>query len=138
MRSRVLLLPVAVLFSAVLGGLVLAHTASNDVATSYAGRTVVSVNISTPETIVQRHPFGDTVTIARSGAEFKDRLKVVGSQATVQFVVTSANASLNVAADGTVTTVGGPLGVGTYTVSGTDSDAAGDTGTWSYTLTVTN
>ena len=28
------------------------------------------------------------------------------------------------------------LAAGTYTVSGTDSDAAGDTGTWNFTLTV--
>lgn len=137
MRTRYVLLPVAVVFAAIFGGVLYARTAGNVVATSYAGETRVAVDLPAPTDIVQRHPFSDTVTTARSGDQFKDRLKVVGSQATVQFTVTSPNPSLNVSGDGTVTTVGGPLGVGSYTVSGTDQNADNETGTWSFTLNVT-
>lgn len=89
-----------------------------------------------PATIIQRHPFGQTITAARSGDQFSDRLKVEGPEATVGYTVTSPNKYLNVSSAGWVTTVGGPLPVGTYTVSGTDTDSSNDTGTWTYTLTV--
>jgi uncharacterized repeat protein (TIGR02543 family) len=42
---------------------------------------------------------------------------------------------LTVSGSGGVSTVG-PLAAGTYTVSGTDSDTNGDSGAWTYTLTV--
>jgi len=90
-----------------------------------------------PGTIIQRHPFGETVPSPRSGDEFSDHLKVEGSQATMTFFVTSPNPHLEVTSDGKITTVAGPLAPGTYSVSGTISDASNDTGTWTYTLTVT-
>lgn len=87
--------------------------------------------------ITQVDPFGRTLTVANSGVSFSDQLAVTGSSGAVTYVVTSPNNHLKVTPSGTVITVDGPLAVGTYTVSGTDSDTLGDTGTWSYTLTVT-
>ena len=55
---------------------------------------------------------------------------------TVAFLTTSPSAGLHVSADGTISTTGA-LAPGLYTVAGTDSDGYGDTGTWTYALTVT-
>jgi hypothetical protein len=51
-------------------------------------------------------------------------------------ITTSSVAGLSVASDGAITG-SGTLLPGTYTVSGTDTDANGDNGTWSFTLHVT-
>ena len=75
--------------------------------------------------------------MANTGSAFGDQLAVTGSSGPVTYVVTSSNSHLKVTGSGAITTVGGPLAVGTYTVSGTDSDTFADTGTWTYTLTVT-
>ena len=99
--------------------------------------TVTVSYVSVPGTITQIAPFGKSVTVANSGSGFGDQLAVSGSSGAVTYVVTSSNTHLKVSSSGAITTVGGPLAVGTYTVSGTDSDAFGDTGTWTYTLTVT-
>ena len=57
-------------------------------------------------------------------------------QGTVTFVTTTANPAFTVSSTGAISAPG-TLAVGTYTVSGTDSDTFGDTGSWSFTLTVT-
>ena len=90
-------------------------------------------------TITQIPPTGKSVTVANSGNSFNDQLAVSGSSGAVTYVVptSTSNSHLKVTPGGTITTVGGPLLAGTYTVSGTDSDTYGDTGKWSYTLTVT-
>ena len=91
--------------------------------------------------IIQIPPTFKSVSVANSGGSFADQLNVSGARGTVDYVVTASNPHVNVTPSGLVetvgATVGAPLAVGTYTVSGTDSDAYGDTGTWSYTLTVT-
>jgi len=87
--------------------------------------------------ITQEDPFGATTTTDHSGHGFHDQLHVKGSSGQVTFVVTSSNSSLQISPTGFITTVGGPLSAGTYSVSGTDSDSSSDIGTWSYTLTVT-
>ena len=129
-----MVLSAAVMAAVVIGGILSAYTANNVVPTSYAGQTRVAVNITVPQGLIQRHPFGKTVTPIQSG-EFSDRLKVVGANGDVTYVVTSANSKLQVTSDGEITT-NGPLAVGTYTVSGTDSNGANESGVWSYTLTV--
>ena len=136
MGRRVILLTVVGLFVIAAAGVLTAHTAGIVVGPSYAGVTQVGVHIAGDSTIVQRAPFGDTVGLAQSGDSFSDHLKVVVPR-DVSFIVTSPNSSLSVTSQGKVTTVGGPLTPGTYTVSGTDSDSAGESGTWSYTLAVT-
>lgn len=90
-----------------------------------------------PYTIIQRDPFGDTVTTARSGREFSDHLKVEGAQEPLTFTVSDPNPHLTVSSEGVVSTVGGPLAAGSYTIAGTDADNAGNFGTWTYTLVVT-
>jgi hypothetical protein len=87
-------------------------------------------------TLTQVAPFGKTVTIVNSGASYGDQLAVSGSSGATAYVVTSSNSHLKVSSNGAITSVSGPLAVGAYTVSGTDSDSLGDTGTWTYTLTV--
>jgi hypothetical protein len=64
-------------------------------------------------------------------------LEVTSASGAVSFVVTVTNSRLHVSTNGVVSAVGGPLAVGTYVVSGTDSDPSGDVGTWGYTLVVT-
>jgi hypothetical protein len=91
----------------------------------------------TKGTLTQIPPTGRSVTVANSGSSFNDQLAVSGANGTVSYVVTSSNSHLKVTPGGAITTVGGPLTAGTYTVSGTDSDTYGDTGTWTFTLTVT-
>jgi len=71
-----------------------------------------------------------------SGDGFRDRLTVSGSFGATTFNTSSANGHLHVSSGGTITTFGGPLTPGTYTVSGTVNDSFGDTGTWTYTLKV--
>jgi hypothetical protein len=88
-------------------------------------------------TLTQVAPFSKSVTAPNSGSWFSDQLAVSGSSGTVTYTVTSSNSHLKVSGSGAITTVGGPLGVNTYTVSGTDIDSVGDTGTWTYTLYVT-
>jgi hypothetical protein len=73
-----------------------------------------------------------------SGGDFDDQLTVSGSSGGTTYSVTSPNSHLRVSSGGKITTFGGPLGVGTYTFSGTDADSHGDTGTWTYTLTVSH
>jgi hypothetical protein len=91
----------------------------------------------TKGTLTQVAPFSKSVTAPNSGSSFADQLAVSGSSGTVTYTVTSSNSHLHVSGSGAITTVGGPLGVNSYTVSGTDIDSIGDTGTWTYTLYVT-
>jgi len=84
--------------------------------------------------VTQDVPTSNTVSAA-SSATFTDQLATSGQNGSVSFVTTMPNASLGVSSIGTITT-GGTLAPGTYTVSGTDNDAYGDTGTWTYSLTV--
>ena len=88
-------------------------------------------------TITQTAPFGQTVTAPNTGSSFSDQLAVSGSSGGTTYAVTTSNLHLSVSASGQITTVGGPLAVGTYTVKGTDKDSNGHVGIWSYTLTVT-
>jgi len=99
--------------------------------------TVTVTYQGTGGTLTQIPPTGKSVTVANSGWNFYDQLAVRGSKGAVTYFVTTPNSHLKVTSGGEITTIGGLLPVGTYTVSGTDSDTHGDTGTWSYTLSVT-
>lgn len=87
--------------------------------------------------ITQEDPFDKTISTDDSGGGFSDQLQVKGSSGQVTFVVTSPDSHLQVSPTGVITTVGGPLSAGAYSVSGSDSDTSNDVGTWSYTLNVT-
>jgi hypothetical protein len=87
--------------------------------------------------LTQVAPFSKSVTALNSGSAFNDQLAVSGSSGGTSYAVTTSNAHLKVTSAGVITTVSGTLPVGNYTFSGTDIDSLGDSGTWTYTLTVT-
>jgi len=91
-----------------------------------------SIPITQVIPITQFAPFGSSVTTTGSAA-FTDTLKTSSTGVTFSHVST---ADLSVSSTGKVTTTGS-LGVGTYSISGTNADSLGDMGSWSYTLTVT-
>ena len=92
----------------------------------------------TPKTITQTAPFTNSTTLAKSGS-FTDTLTTTGNTGAVTFVTTStppgSAGGVKVSSSGVVTTTGA-LPAGTYKASGTDSDSSGDTGTWTFSLTV--
>ncbi len=87
-----------------------------------------------PGTITQIAPFGGSVA---AGHTFTDQLATTGNHGAVTFTVTSSSPAFAVSSTGAVS-VPGTLAANTYIVSGTDTDPLSDTGTWSYTLTVSN
>ena len=89
--------------------------------------TVTGVNITESVTT------GSVNTTGSSS--FTDQLATTGNTSAVTYNQTSGSANVLVSASGAISTVG-TLAAGTYTVSGTTSDANGDSGTFSYTLTV--
>ena len=91
----------------------------------------------TAVTLAQTTPTSGSVTTTTSGS-FSDQLVVTGSPGAVSYTETTSTTStaVLVSTSGQVTT-SGPLAAGTYTVSGTTSDGYGDSGTWTFNLTVT-
>ena len=80
-------------------------------------------------------PTSGSVSVTNS-AGFSDQLNGVGSYGVVTYSTSSSsNACLTVSSSGAVA-VSCMLSVGTYAASGTATDAYGDSGSWSYTLTV--
>src|SRR5215469_4216576 len=69
------------------------------------------------------------------GTAFGDQLKVSGAVGAVTFTQTSGADSVAVSSSGQVSAAA-TLAAGTYPAAGTDSDANGDTGIWTYTLNV--
>ncbi|MGA2211571.1 MAG: choice-of-anchor Q domain-containing protein [Acidimicrobiales bacterium] len=85
----------------------------------------------TPGTLTQTGPTSDT--------QFIDGLTILtgevaasGNSGPVTYTTTTGSQVFNVSSDGLINIT--DLETGSYTVSGTDSDAFGDTGVWSYTL----
>ena len=85
-------------------------------------------------TISQIEPTSHAVTTTGSST-FTDQLAVAGSSGTVTYAKTGGSASLSVTSSGKIATTGA-LAAADYTVTGTDGDTIGDTGTWTYTLHV--
>jgi hypothetical protein len=101
--------------------------------TSASGSDTSAVVTATP--IVQGPPkSGITTTTASSG--FTRQLTTTGQAGPVSYVTTSSACGVAVSSSGAVST-SGTLPAGTCTVSGSDSDTFGDSGTWRFTLTVT-
>jgi hypothetical protein len=84
-------------------------------------------------TITQTAPSSGSVTVAGSAA-FTDHLRTTRNIGQVTFTETGGGAGIKVSSHGRITTTG-TLATGTYTATGTMSDAFGDTGYFSYTLT---
>lgn len=83
--------------------------------------------------ISQNLPVSGATTAAAS-THFSAQLTTSGASGSVTFTQTGSS-KLSVSTLGLVT-VPAALGAGTYTVSGTTSDAGGDTGTFTFSLTV--
>jgi hypothetical protein len=85
--------------------------------------------------ITQNLPVTNSVAPSASST-FKDQLVTSGNNGTVTYTQTAGTPSIVVSSTGAVST-SGALAAGSYTASGTTSDASGDTGTFTYALTVT-
>ena len=72
-----------------------------------------------------------------TGKGFTTQLKVSGSRGSLIFTEASGAPALKVSPSGTLTAQS-DLAKGVYTASGTDNDSSGDSGNWSFTLTVTS
>jgi len=92
------------------------------------------VTVGTTTDIGQTSPNSGSVTTANSST-FTSTITVQNNIGLVTFVTTKSIPGVTVSSSGAVSTAG-PLSIGTYSVSGTDSDPHGDTGTWSFTLNV--
>jgi hypothetical protein len=83
--------------------------------------------------ITQIAPATATTTM---GKAFTDQLKTSGGTGTVSYAQTEADVqTLTVSSSGAVSAPA-TLAAGTYKTTGTTRDSLGDTGTWSFTLTV--
>jgi hypothetical protein len=77
-----------------------------------------------------------TKATTTTGKPFTGQLKVSGSHGTVTYAQTEADVqTLTVSSSGAVSAPA-TLAAGTYKTTGTTRDSLGDTGTWSFTLTV--
>src|ERR1039458_9043030 len=113
------------------------YTISDTDADTYGDAGTWSYSLTVSATaITQITPTSGKTTPAASSA-FTDQLKTSGGTGAVSFATTSASspAGLVVSSSGAVSTTG-TLSADTYTISDTDADTYGDTGTWSYSLTV--
>jgi uncharacterized repeat protein (TIGR02543 family) len=102
------------------------------VATLVSTAATIASPLASASTINQVSPTSDSIDVAMS-ATFTVTLAVDPSFVGVTFA--NATLSFTITPSGVLSTPG-PLAVGTYNVSGTDSDGS-DNGTWNYSLTVT-
>ncbi len=116
----------ALAYSGDLAGAAIYGTAlsSSSVSTHYQAATA--------GTITQIAPFSGITSV---GVPFSDQLNVTGSTGTLSYTITSASPAFSVSSTGGVTAPS-TLSAGTYVVSGTDADTSGDSGTWTFTLSV--
>ena len=96
-----------------------------------------SLSLTVINNIVQTSPTMSSTTPAASATYAPGSILVTNNSGAVTFTTTVTNSALSVSTSGAVTTTG-TLAVSVYTVSGTDRDTNGDTGTWTFTLTVAN
>lgn len=98
----------------------------------YSGSTGDATLAVTPATITQETPTTGNVT---AGHAYAGHLVTTDPYATVVYATTSATPGLSVSSSGTITAPASDA-PGTYRAAGTDSDADGDSGDWSFSLTV--
>jgi major membrane immunogen (membrane-anchored lipoprotein) len=87
----------------------------------------------TADKITQLAPASATTA---AGEGFTGQLEVSGSRGTVTFTQSNGAPSVKISSSGKVSTPA-TLAAGTYKATGSDSDTHGDTGIWSFALTVT-
>lgn len=95
-----------------------------------------SFNFAVAAKVVSQNLPESGAATAVGSAGFTDQLVTSGNTGAVTYTQTSGTPSLVVSSSGGVTTAG-TLSAGTYTASGTTSDASGDTGTFTFSLSVT-
>ena len=100
------------------------------------GTASISYTVAGSTTITQSSPTSGATTPAASAALAPVPITVVNNTGAVTFTVTSNPDGLTLSGNQISTT--GSLALGAYKISGTDRDTSGDTGTWTYTLTVSN
>jgi hypothetical protein len=83
-------------------------------------------------TITQQPPLTGNIA---AGTAFSGQLVTSGQSGIVTFTTTTPSPSVSVSASGAISAPS-TLAAGPYTVSGTDQDTFGNTGTWTFTLTV--
>lgn len=98
--------------------------------TGSSGGTTYSVDSTS---IPQTAPTAATIGAGRG---YSGQLEGTDPYGAIAYTTTTPNASLTVSPTGAIT-ASTTVPPGSYTASGTDDDAFGDTGTWSFTLTVT-
>jgi hypothetical protein len=84
--------------------------------------------------LIQSSPVTATVKVSGSAA-YTEQIALSGTTGAVTFVQTTGTPDLLVSPSGAVTT-SGALAAGTYSATGTETDTAGDAGTFTLTLTV--
>lgn len=90
-----------------------------------------------PVTVTLNQTSATSATVATSSSSsFNAQLATVGQAGTVTFAATGSSNQLEVSPSGQITTTG-TLAAGTYSIVGTDADTSGDTGVWTFELTVT-
>ncbi|HQT99981.1 MAG TPA: hypothetical protein PLG60_05700 [Acidimicrobiales bacterium] len=89
---------------------------------------------ATAGALTQTAPLSGATSVSASAA-FTATMLVTGASGAVTFTQHSPGSNLSVSSTGVVTTKKS-LAAGVYTATGTTSDALGDTGVFSYTLTV--
>ena len=94
-----------------------------------------TLTVAAPATLAQTAPMTASVNTLASNV-YTDQLAVSGSNGQVIFTQSSGAPAIVVSPSGAIST-SRPLKPGTYTATGTTADIAGDTGAFTYTLTVT-
>ena len=111
------------------------YTATGTMADAFGDTGTFTYTLTVKKvTITQITPNSGTVTTTGSAA-FTDQLNTTGNIGKRSFVKTSGGGGLTISLGGRITTTG-TLANGTYTAAGTVTDAFGDTGTFTYALTV--
>ena len=109
------------------------YTATGTTVDAYFDKGAFTYTLTvSAHTIAQATPTSGSVTTTASSA-FTDQLKTTGNIGPVTF--TGGGTGIHVSASGKITTTG-TLAKGPHAASGTTADAFGDTGNFSYTLTV--
>lgn len=110
--------------------------ATGDCGPAPVGRSWVDASFTFTAALGPITQAAPTSGVVAPGTAASTQLNVTGNNGATSFVQSSqAVAGVSISPTGLVTGAS-TLAVGTYTISGTDSDASGDSGTWAYTLYV--
>ncbi len=96
------------------------------------GQTSCDAGAFELQSLVQGSPTSATTSY---GKAYTERLRVTNAAETVSYTTTGGTSPVRVSSAGAVS-VPATTPAGTYTVSGADSDALGESGTWAFSVTV--